>query len=91
MTYDKDVYECAAKACGTALSSDELWSCADCGELFCESHITDLLDEHRELVAVGERGSIYLCPACLLRRMKVGVQHEAAHEREWNETKREVA
>jgi hypothetical protein len=60
--------DCNAKKCGQSLPENELWSCADCAELFCESHIADLLDDHRELVAVGEKGSIYVCGACLIGR-----------------------
>ena len=68
----KNLLDCQADGCGKTLPEDELFSCEDCGELFCEGHIVDLLDDHSELVRDGESGSIHLCPACLAGRQKLG-------------------
>ncbi len=65
------LYICNAKACEYTVDDEhELWICADCEELFCEGHIVDLLDEHAELIASDESGSIFVCPMCLRNRQK---------------------
>jgi hypothetical protein len=72
------LYVCNAKACEYTVDDEhELWICADCEEQYCETHIADLLDEHTELIAGDESGSIFLCPMCLRDRQKIGVTPNA--------------
>jgi hypothetical protein len=81
----KDVYDCAAKACGESLHEDELWSCNDCGELFCEEHIADLLDTDGErFLGTYEKGSVFLCERCALTRAhkRPRSQRDRSEERE---------
>lgn len=57
-----EIYACRQKACGKDdLCIGCVWTCADCGEDFCESHIRDLADD-------GARFSVFVCAACDLKR-----------------------
>jgi hypothetical protein len=67
----EDVFDCQAKACGEALRSEDLWSCADCDELFCEDHIAEVADTNGErFMGVTEPGLVFLCHACCEQRSR---------------------
>jgi hypothetical protein len=69
MQLPREAHDCQAKACGLALYEEELWTCADCGDFFCEEHIAEVDDDSGErFMGVTEPGSVHLCHACCDRR-----------------------
>jgi hypothetical protein len=65
--WDGETFACEAKGCkdGEQLCLGCVWQCLDCQGDFCESHIADAMEE------LASPASLYLCSACLLRRLEL--------------------
>jgi hypothetical protein len=60
---------CRAEGCGRRLLSDGMFSCIDCGQEFCPTHIFDLVADFAKLVGADESWPVYVCAECLRQRI----------------------